>query len=154
MQLTMPTVSAGFTARIFTTRFTGTPGTGIRTIMIPTSRHGIILHGPCRGTGDGDIAGIHLTIAGVMAIHLTAGAGPITAGGTPTTAHGIADIIPVTTVATTTTGGMQILTTTGTDIEGPPERMYATETPKHAVHQRLPYAPMALQQKAVATVKL
>jgi len=67
----MLTASAGSTVRISTILSTGTAGITILIFMILTI-HGIPRPGQYHGTGDGDIAGIHLiTVTGTDLIMAT-----------------------------------------------------------------------------------
>lgn len=123
----MHTASEGSTVRIFTIRFTGTVGFTIHMFTTLTI-HGIHLHGRCRGTGDGVIAGIHLTAVGDMVIR------PITAIGTDHIMDGVPLItvrgmaMAVTMEDITIVAGMPILMTIvmAEDHQVPP--MYVTET--------------------------
>lgn len=135
----MHTASEGFTARISTIRFIGTVGITILMFTIPTI-HGIRLHGQCRGTGDGDIAGIHLTAGGGMVIR------PITATGTDLIMEwAILTIVRGTDMAATTeditTGaGMLIRMTTVMEEGHQAQRMYDTETGQTVIWPELRHA--------------
>jgi len=148
----MHTAFAVSTVRIFTIRFTGTPGTTTLIMILFITLPGTLQPGRIHGTGDGATAGIRLTAAGGILLITVTGTALTTAGDIHTTVHGIADITQATTTATITTAGMPIQITTGTEKEEPPEQMYVTMITELAAHPLLLPALMAQQPKAAEMV--